>query len=40
MDIAELNQFYFRLRIKCAELALGLHHRIFQVEWGWFSGHY
>ena len=40
MDVAELNQFYFRLRIKCAELALGLHHRIFQVEWGWFSGHY
>ena len=28
------------MRIKCAELALGLHHRIFQVEWGWFSGHY
>ena len=40
MDVAELNQFYFRLRIKCAELALGLHHRIFQVEWGWFSVHY
>lgn len=40
MDIDELNQFYFRLRIKCNELVIGLHHRVFQVEWGWFSGHY
>ena len=40
MDITELNQFYCRLNLKCAELVHGLRHRVFQVDWGWFNGHY
>lgn len=40
MDMKELNGMYCRLQMKCSELMRGLHHRIFETEWGWYSGHY
>ena len=40
MDMKELNKMYYRLQMKCNELMYGLHHRIFETEWGWYNGHY
>lgn len=40
MDMKELNEMYCRLQMKCSELMSGLHHRIFESEWGWYNGHY
>jgi len=40
MDMKELNEMYFRLEMKCVELMHGLHHRVFETEWGWYNGHY
>ena len=36
----EINDAYYRLEIKNAESIHALFHRIFELESGWFNGHY
>ena len=36
----EINTFYYRLELKKAELGHALFHRIFELESGWYNGHY
>lgn len=36
----QLNEVYSRLEAKHSELVWGLTHRIFELESGWYSGHY
>lgn len=36
----EINTAYYRLELKQAEIAHALFHRIFELESGWYSGHY
>lgn len=35
-----VNATYYRLEMKQAQIAQALFHRIFEVESGWYSGHY
>ena len=35
-----LNQVYYRLELKQAELTYALFHRIFELESGFYNGHY
>lgn len=35
-----INEAYYRLELKCAELMEALYHRMFRLENGWYSGHY
>ena len=35
-----LNQVYYRLELKRAELTHALFHRIFELESGFYNGHY
>lgn len=36
----EINTAYHRLELKQAELVRALSHRIFELESGWYNGHY
>lgn len=36
----EINAAYYRLELKQAEIVHALLHRIFELEAGWYSGHY
>ena len=36
----EINAAYYRLEMKQAEIAHALFHRIFELESGWYNGHY
>ena len=36
----ELNATYYRLEMKQAEIVHALFHRIFELESGWYNGHY
>lgn len=36
----KLNTAYYRLETKQAEIACALFHRIFELESGWYNGHY
>lgn len=36
----ELNAAYYRLEMKQAEMIRALFHRIFELEYGWYNGHY
>lgn len=38
--LAEINAAYYRLEMKHAEIANALFHRIFELESGWYNGHY
>lgn len=38
--IDELNQVYWRLEMKGAQMLNGLHHRIFEPKLGYYGGHY
>ncbi len=38
--LKELNAIYSRLEIKQAEITHALFHRMFELESGWYSGHY
>lgn len=39
-DTMEMNRVYSALQDKLTELTQGLTHRIFQLEAGWYNGHY
>ncbi len=36
----EINAAYYRLEMKQAEIVHALFHRIFELESGWYNGHY
>ena len=36
----EINTAYYRLEMKQAEIIHALSHRIFELESGWYNGHY
>ncbi len=36
----EINATYYRLEMKQAEIVHALFHRIFELESGWYNGHY
>lgn len=36
----EINTAYYRLEMKQAEIIYALFHRIFELESGWYNGHY
>lgn len=36
----EMNTVYYQLEQKCGELMPALKHSIFEMECGWFNGHY
>lgn len=36
----EINAFYNRLDVKCVEIYHALFHRVFELEYGWYNGHY
>lgn len=36
----QMNTAYLQLEQKCGELVCVLNHRIFELESGWFNGHY
>lgn len=36
----EINSAYYRLKLKQSEIVHALFHRIFELESGWYSGHY
>ena len=36
----EINTAYYRLEMKQAEIIHALFHRIFELESGWYNGHY
>ncbi len=36
----EINSAYYRLELKQAEIVHALFHRFFELESGWYSGHY
>ncbi len=36
----ELNTAYYRLEMKQAGIVHALFHRIFELESGWYNGHY
>lgn len=36
----ELNAAYYRLEMKQAEIVFALSHRMFELESGWYNGHY
>ena len=36
----EINTAYYRLEMKQAEIIHTLSHRIFELESGWYNGHY
>lgn len=36
----EINAAYYRLEMKLAEVSRALSHRIFEIESGWYNGHY
>lgn len=36
----EINAAYYRLEMKQAEIVHALFHRMFELESGWFNGHY
>ena len=38
--LQEINSAYYRLEMKQAEIAHALLHRIFELESGWYNGHY
>ena len=38
--LQELQRFYSRLETRSGELFHALFHRVFQLELGWYSGHY
>lgn len=38
--LKEINAAYYRLEMKQAEIAHALFHRIFELESGWYNGHY
>lgn len=38
--LKEINAAYYRLEMKQAEIAHALFHRIFELEFGWYNGHY
>lgn len=38
--LKEINDAYYRLELKQAEIVHSLSHRIFELESGWYSGHY
>lgn len=38
--LSELNTAYYRLEMKQAEIVRALFHRIFELESGWYNGHY
>ena len=38
--LKEINAAYYRLEQKQAEIAHALFHRIFELESGWYNGHY
>lgn len=45
MDISEewldgINRVYYALDMKRAQLCSALYHRIFEIESGWYNGHY
>lgn len=38
--LTEINAAYYQLEMKQAEIMRALFHRIFELESGWYSGHY
>ena len=38
--LKEINAAYYRLEMKQAEITHALFHRIFELESGWYNGHY
>ncbi|MCI9141142.1 MAG: hypothetical protein HFH87_00800 [Lachnospiraceae bacterium] len=38
--LSALNDTYYQLELKQAEIAHALSHRIFELESGWYNGHY
>lgn len=38
--LKEINAAYYRLEMKRAKIVHALFHRIFELESGWYSGHY
>lgn len=38
--LKEINAVYYRLEMKQAEITNTLFHRIFELESGWYNGHY
>ena len=38
--LKEINAVYYRLEMKQAEITHALFHRIFELESGWYNGHY
>ena len=38
--LKEINAVYYRLEVKQAEITHALFHRIFELESGWYNGHY
>ena len=36
----EINTAYSHLEMKQTELVSALFHRIFELDWGWYNGHY
>jgi hypothetical protein len=38
-DMQAINKFYRNIKMKAAEMILGLSHRIFTLDSGWYSDH-
>lgn len=36
----EINAAYYRLEMKQAQIVHALSHRIFEIQYGWYNGHY